>query len=101
MTRKDPFQLEKERKAKADALSVNQHDIDNDVYNVMTTESGRRFVHQLLSDCGIFRSSFNTNALAMAFNEGQRNIGLMLQSRVLRSCPSFYEQMIKENGGDN
>lgn len=101
MTRKDPFQLEKERKAKADALSVNQRDIDNDVYNVMTTESGRRFVHQLLSDCGIFRSSFNTNALAMAFNEGQRNIGLMLQSRVLRSCPSFYEQMIKENGGDN
>ena len=101
MTRKDTFELEKERKVKAAQLAVNQRDIENDVYNVMTTESGRRFVHQLLSECGVFRTSFNTNALAMAFNEGQRNIGLMIQSRVLRTCPSFYEQMIKENGGDN
>jgi hypothetical protein len=101
MTRNDPFELEKERKAKAAKLTVNQRDIENDVYNVMSTESGRRFVHQLLSECGVYRTSFNTNALAMAFAEGQRNVGLMLQSRVLKSCPQFYEQMIKEDGGDN
>ena len=101
MTRKDPFDREKERQAQSEMAKAKEHENLNDLYNVMATVEGRRFIYRLLSDCGNYRTSFNTNALSMAFNEGQRNVGLMLQSKAVASCPSFYAQMLKENGGDN
>lgn len=39
-------------------------------------ERGQRIVYALLERAGFFRSSFSTNALSMAFTEGQRNEGL-------------------------
>ena len=101
MTSKDPFDREKARKAQNDLAKAKEQEFLSDLYNVMATQEGRRFVYRILADCGNYRTSFNTNALSMAFNEGQRNVGLMLQAKAASACQTFYAQMIQENGGDN
>lgn len=98
--KQDRYAIEKDRaqarlNAEADALEA-----DEDVAGVMSTPEGRRFTWRLLCECGIFRTSFNTNALSMAFAEGQRNIGLMLQARLAKAAPKMYQTMLEENGGD-
>jgi len=42
------------------------------------------------------RTSFNNSGSVMAFNEGQRNIGLMLQAEVLEANPDAYMTMLTE-----
>ena len=59
---------------------------------------GRRIAWRWLETAGVFRTSFNTDALAMAFAEGQRNAGLRLMDQVLAVRPDAYTQMVKENG---
>jgi len=45
---------------------------------------GRRFLNRIFAESGVWRTSYvpNDNG-AMAFQEGQRNIGLLLFSRAL------------------
>ena len=52
---------------------------------------------RLLGDAGVFRSSFNTNALQMAANEGNRVYGLRVLNRVMALAPEKFEHMLKEN----
>jgi hypothetical protein len=67
-----------------------------DIKRIMADKRGRRFVHGLLDRAGVFRSSFHTNALTMAFNEGARNEGLKLTGLVMDNCPEQYQLMVKE-----
>lgn len=62
----------------------------------MGNKRGRRIVYRLLERAGIWRSSFNTNALQMAFNEGGRNEGLALLAKLMAYCPELYAVMLKE-----
>ena len=62
---------------------------------------GRRIVYRQLETAGVFRLSFNTNAMAMAFNEGQRNAGLQTLAQVMAALPEAYALMVKENTDDN
>lgn len=62
----------------------------------MSTPSGRRFVWRQLQRAGVFRSSFTGNSQTF-FNEGQRNIGLMLLTDVHEFCPEQYIPMLKES----
>jgi len=64
---------------------------------VMGSEMGRRFVYSNIASSGVFRSSFNTDSLAMAFNEGRRNNGLKLLSSVIEHCYESYIKMQREN----
>ncbi len=75
-------------------LSTSEED---DIAWLMSTESGRRFVWRALEQCGVFRISFSTNALQMAFAEGNRNYGNNLLSMVTSICPEKYSVMMKEN----
>ena len=67
-----------------------------DIKAVMSTPEGRRFMHRLIGFCGIHQPSFNTNALAMAFREGHRNVGLYLETEITSACPSSYLLMQSE-----
>lgn len=60
---------------------------DDDLRALIATAGGVRFLRALLVDCGVWRTSFHTNALQMAMLEGQRNIGLKLLAQVTRVVP--------------
>lgn len=99
----DPFDLggqavareEAEEKAKLRA----KQDIE-DLKWLMSNKRGRRLMHGILERAGVFRLSFNTNALTMAFNEGTRNEGLAQLVRLVEHCPEMYALMLKERKED-
>ena len=64
---------------------------------VMGSANGRAFIWELLSICGLFRTSFNPSNAITAFNEGQRNIGLEIMAKVHRLKPEKYIPMVREN----
>ena len=67
-----------------------------DIKWLMSSPRGRRLVWWLLSKAGVFRTSFNNSGSITAFNEGQRNMGLMLQGEVLEASPDAYLTMLTE-----
>lgn len=69
----------------------------------MTSKRGRRIVWRLLEEAGVFRISFNPNAMQMAFNEGNRNYGNKLLASIHALCPELYPVMVREvtNGRDS
>lgn len=64
---------------------------------LMSNKRGRRIVWRLLDSAGVFRSSFSTVAMQMAYNEGYRNYGNRTLALLHEHCPELYPQMIKEN----
>jgi hypothetical protein len=66
------------------------------VLNLMSSHAGRAFIFDRLVRCHIFSSSFTPEALAMAFAEGERNVGLQDLNDVMRFAPDQYVQMMRE-----
>lgn len=67
-----------------------------DVKWLMSNKRGRRVIWRLLDQSGVFKLSFNTNAMAMAFAEGNRNYGNRMLSMIHSLCPELYPTMVKE-----
>ena len=67
-----------------------------DVAWVLSTEPGRRFYWRVMNKCGLFKSSFTGNNTTF-FNEGERNIGLLLMADLNAAHPEAYLQMLKES----
>lgn len=63
---------------------------------IMSQPNGRAFILWMLDKCNIFHSGFATNALIMAFNSGERNVGLQLFNDVVTYCSDDYIKMMKE-----
>lgn len=82
-------QLEKDARAREaqDDVTLN---------NFMSTMAGRELIWKMLEAAHVFSTSFNSNPIEMAFNEGQRNPGLKLYSALMRSCPDLYVEMWRE-----
>lgn len=68
----------------------------SDLCSVMGRKEGRRFIWRQLSEAGVYRLSFDTDAAQMAFNEGSRNRGLVLIAELMEACPDRYSEMLKE-----
>ena len=66
-----------------------------DIRKVLSLPEGRRFVWKLMSDAGVFRSSFTGNSQTF-FNEGQRNMGLVILNQVMGAKPEAFTQMQAE-----
>ena len=98
---RDVFAEMKKRERVALLQEADQKRKEQDTYNVMHTEEGRRFVYQILKACGVYAPSFNTNALTMAFNEGKRAIGVALVEQLRQSCNEFYSTMLEEQSGEH
>lgn len=71
-----------------------KEDLD-DVRAVMSSAAGRRFIWRLLEAGRIFQPSFTTDPIVTAFNEGQRNAGLMLWADVMEAAPEKFLTMHK------
>ena len=95
----DPTDIRSQELAKADADLRNKLSNDteeSDFKWLMSSKRGRRIVWRLLDRAGVFRLSFNTNSMAMAFNEGNRNEGLRIMAQIHALCPELYAVMAKE-----
>lgn len=64
---------------------------------LMSNKRGRRIVFRMLERAGVWRLSFNTNALTMAFAEGTRNEGLRLLAQITEHCLDRHSEMLLEN----
>lgn len=73
---------------------------ESDLKWLLGSKRGRRIVWRLLEQAGTFRLSFNTNAMQMAFAEGNRNSGNRLLAIIHAQCPELYPVMVKENTHD-
>jgi hypothetical protein len=99
VTNYDPLDLRGQEKAKADRElreRIARENEENDVKWLMSSKRGRRIVWRLMDRAGVFRSSFNTNSMSMAFAEGNRNYGLQLLGIIHTQCPELYPVMMKE-----
>lgn len=95
LQRTEVAQRERQNKAQAER----QVEAD-DIRRLMSSKWGRRFVWRLLDAAGVFKLSFNTNAMTMAFNEGNRNYGNRLLADITSLCPERYMEMLKEQKAD-
>lgn len=87
----DPKQVEEsDRRSK----SQRQQEIE-DVIRIMSTDNGRRFMTRMLDITGFQKSSFTGNSTTF-FNEGMRNIGLMLWADIQEVPPELYLKMLQE-----
>jgi organic hydroperoxide reductase OsmC/OhrA len=99
MSDHDPTDIRSQERAKEDTATRNKLAKDteaSDVKWLMKCRQGRRIVWRLLDQAGVFRLSFNTNSMQMAFNEGNRNNGNRLLAIIHASCPELYTVMLKE-----
>lgn len=82
-----------ERKLKA-RLEVESEEAD--IKWLMGSRRGRRIIWRILERAGVFRLSFNTNAMQMAFAEGNKNEGIRTLAMIHSQCPELYPTMVKE-----
>jgi hypothetical protein len=103
MSNYDPLDLRSQEREKADKEVRDKLERENeeaDIKWLMSSKRGRRTMWRLLDQAGVFRLSFNTNALTMAFSEGNRNYGLRLLALIHSLCPELYPTMLKEQKND-
>lgn len=99
MSTYDPLDLapqeDAEQRVRLERLSE-----ESDFKWLMGSKRGRRIVWRQLERSGVFRLSFNTNAMAMAFAEGNRNDGLRTLSLIQSLCPELHSVMLKERSNE-
>lgn len=61
----------------------------------LSSPRGRRIVREMLEVCGVHRTSF-TGDTTTFFNEGQRQVGLIITDKVCRFAPDQYVPMLRE-----
>jgi hypothetical protein len=99
----DPFnseereELDAARKDRARLEAINE---GGDLKWLMQNKRGRRVMWRLLASTRLYQSSFNNSGSVMAFNEGQRNVGLKLLAALNTHCPELYVLMQTERQND-
>lgn len=68
---------------------------DEDFKAVASTVAGRRFIRRVISECGVYQSSFNSDSAVSAFKEGRRSIGLWMLT-LFDEIPDTYLQLLTE-----
>lgn len=92
----DPLEQERANAEYAEEKRRSREQEISDLCKVMGNKEGRRFMWRLLSEAGVYRLSFDRDAVMMAFNEGNRNTGLMLLNEVMAACPHLHALMLDE-----
>lgn len=96
----DPFDLS-EQEAQAEAQKTRERlDSEQRIADwkwLLSNKRGRRLIWALLEETGMYHPSFTGNANQTFFNEGKRNIGLLVMSQVMSAAPERYVEMIQEH----
>jgi hypothetical protein len=104
MSNFDPLDTRGQELAKAERAARDRLQRDEEVGDIkwlMGGKRGRRIVWRLLEQSGVFRLSFNTNAMQMAFAEGNRNFGNRTLTQIHAHCPELYLTMVEENANEH
>lgn len=99
MSNYDPFDIRGQEEASEDKdlrSRMTRETEEADFKWLMGSKRGRRIVWRLLEQSGVFRSSFSTTAMQMAFNEGYRNLGNRMLALIHQHSPELYPIMLKE-----
>ncbi len=71
----------------------------NDVASLLLLPQGVRFIRQLLQLTGVWSASYVCNdALASAYNEGRRSVGLYVLQQVQMYAPQSIEKLLGWEG---
>lgn len=70
--------------------------LQSDIHNLMSSESGRRIAWWLLESAGVYHSSYFDSAHAMAYAEGRRAYGLKFLEKISILTPDQYLIMQQE-----
>jgi hypothetical protein len=103
MSNHDPLDIRGQERAQADKETrtrLNRDTEEGDIKWLMGQRRGRRILWRLLDQSGVFRLSFSTNAMQMAFAEGNRNFGNRTLSLIHSHAPELYPTMVKENANE-
>lgn len=98
-----PFDVNDHKQVQDRTRRVKDRDRDNEVTikTFMSHKSGRAWMWDHLSACGLYRLSARAGDAHMTyFNEGERNVGLRLLAQLRRACPEFHAIMTEENASD-
>lgn len=68
----------------------------DDIKQVMGSRQGRRLMWRLISNAGVYRSTWSPVHAEMARAEGQREFGVLLIDEIHAACPEQYEVMKRE-----
>lgn len=63
---------------------------------ILATPGGRRAIWRLIDGAGVFRASYSGDALATAYNEGRRAVGLGLMMEAQQASIDGYVLMVSE-----
>jgi hypothetical protein len=73
---------------------------ESDFKWLMADKRGRRIVHAMLAETGLYQTSFTGNSETF-FREGARNVGLKLLAKVEALTPDNYIKMLQERTNDD
>lgn len=102
MTDEKQFDSSEPRDVQKRIKSVKQKDALNKeaLRTIMASQPGRAWIHSLLIRCRPYSSPFNSDALLMAHNCGEANIGLQVIAELHDVSPELYLLMMKESQND-
>ena len=66
------------------------------VMHSMGVRSGRAYFCHILENANIFATTYSDSPHRTAFNEGNRNLGLMILGDIMKYCPDHYVTMMRE-----
>ena len=93
----DLNRLEREAEAEqAQAREARRKELD-DVRWLLGHPQGRRFLARLFGVTGLYRTSFNHSGSVMAFNEGQRQVGLFLAAELTEASSDGFMKVLTEH----
>jgi hypothetical protein len=69
---------------------------DDDLVSILASPAGRRFFFRLLTQSGLYSSSYAPSATDTAYNEGRRSVALSLMREGQRVASELYAQALRE-----
>lgn len=69
---------------------------DDDMRVLLSSPAGRRFFWRVLTQSGLYSSSYAESATATAYNEGRRSLGLALMQEAQRVDAARYGLALRE-----
>ena len=86
-------ELESQRQREAIAQKQNREDL----IAVINTRQGRRLLYRFIKLCGVFEHGFEPSGQKMAYDKGQRDIGLVILADIKKVSPKALVDMERES----